>query len=121
MRAASVMWFTERIEASIWGAEIVIADFTDLGDQLHPVKVDVVDPADKGADEGRAGLGRQNSACAGEKQSVTLTRTVRREHLAGLEPVPGQRHLDGDIGGDGDEGGPRGSCSASLETCRLRR
>ena len=40
-------------------------------------------------------------ACTGEKHSVTFTIVpFFASAAAGFEPVPGQRHLDGDILGD---------------------
>ena len=57
--AASLTWFDGADRGSEdFGLEVVIVvDLADFADQVHAVDADVVEPADEGRDEGRAGLG----------------------------------------------------------------
>jgi hypothetical protein len=65
-----------------------------------PGIADIVVPADEGRDEGRARLGREQRLVGREAQGHVDHRALAGQRLAGLEPVEGQRDLDGDVVGD---------------------
>src|SRR5690606_9558771 len=80
------------------GLEVVIViDGTDLGNELDPVDAHVVDAADKGRDEGCAGLCGQESLIGREAKRDIDHATLRTQGTAGPQSVPGERHLDGDV------------------------
>jgi hypothetical protein len=55
-----------------------------------------------------------SSACAAEKQSVTLTlMPSSAQRLAGLQPVDGERHLDAMLSASFASAGPRAACPRS--------
>lgn len=82
---------------------VVVVDRADVADQVEAIHVDVVQPPDEGRDEGGPGLGGDQCLVGGEAEGDVDHEPLVREHLAGLEAVPGQRDFDGDIGGDGGE------------------
>ena len=81
-------------------AAVIVIDGADVLDQLHAIEVDVIQPADEGADEGRARLGRKDRLRGREAQSDVDHMAFGCESLASRQARPGQRHLDGDVGGD---------------------
>src|SRR5690606_16955586 len=79
---------------------IIVVDRADFRDQLHAVHAHVVDAADEGRDEGRAGLGGEQRLVGGKAQRDVDQPAFGRDRLAGLEAVERQRNLDADIVGD---------------------
>ena len=80
--------------------QVVVIDLADLVDQVHAVEVDVVEAADEGRDEGRAGFRREQRLVGGEAERDVDLRALPRQRLAGLQAVERQRQLDRDVGGD---------------------
>ncbi len=64
---------------------------------------DVVQPPDEGRDEGRPRLGRQQRLGGGKAQGHIDLDAVIGELLAGLEAIGRERHLDGDVVGQGGQ------------------
>ena len=82
IRAASRTWFTLRMEAA------------------RIIKVDVIQTANEGRDEGRTCFGRDQRLVGREAESHVDHVTFARQNLTGFQPVPCQRQLDGDVVGD---------------------
>ena len=79
---------------------IVVIDRADLADHVHAVRADVVEPANEGRHERRAGLGGEQSLIGREAQRHVDHGPVAGQRLAGFEAVHRQRHLDRDVLGD---------------------
>ncbi|MPL74124.1 hypothetical protein SDC9_19934 [bioreactor metagenome] len=79
---------------------VVVIDRADVVDQLDTVEVDVVKPADERRDEARPGLRREDRLRGREAQRDVDHVAFGCESLAGGQAIPGERHLDRDIGGD---------------------
>ena len=83
------------------GGEIVIVvDQPDVGNKLHALGADIVEPADEGRDEAGTRLGREQRLIGREAERHIDHCPLAPQRLAGLEPIDGERHLDGDIGRD---------------------
>src|SRR5690606_2432352 len=76
------------------------ANFLDQADAVRPV---VLQPADERRDEAGPRLGRQQRLGGRKAQGDIGAHPLGGEGRGGLQPVPGQRHLDHHIGGDGGQ------------------
>jgi DNA methylase len=82
---------------------IIVIDGADVFDQLQAVPAHIIMAADEGRDEARACLGGKQRLIGGEAQGDIDQHALTGERLAGFEAVHGERHLDADVAGDGNE------------------
>jgi len=80
-----------------------IEDLGDFGDQVGAAFADVVEPSDKGADEGSAGAGGEEGLVGGEDQRHVDFDAFGGERMAGLEAFDGHRNLDDHVLVDGGD------------------
>ncbi len=78
---------------------VMAVDGHDFRDQFHSVLARVVQAADKGADEGGAGLGGQNGLEGREDQGQVDLETLGGQDPGGGQAVQGQGQLDGHVVG----------------------
>ena len=82
------------------GKIIIVVDEADVLDQVHAIEADIVVAADKGADEGGAGLGGEKGLVGREAKRDVDLGAFAGEAAAGLEAVEGEGELHADIGGE---------------------
>lgn len=68
---------------------IIVKNGHDIGDQICAGFVDIIQPAQEGADVSRAGAGRQQCLIGRKNQQYSWWGCPHRKHLVGLEPLSG--------------------------------
>ena len=76
---------------------VIVIDLADVGDQVQPIGVDVIQTSDERRNECCARLGRQKRLIGRETQRHVDHLAFARQHLARLETIPCQRHFDSDV------------------------
>lgn len=100
---------------------VIVIDLANVRNQLHAVEADIIQPPDKGRDEGRARLGCKQRLVGGETEGDIHHMPITGEHPASPQPGPCQRHLDGNIRRDLRQSTPFGDHFIRLDRRDLGR
>ena len=76
---------------------VVVIDRADVLDQVHTVKVDVIQTPDEWRDEGGTGLGGDQRLVRREAERDVDHLALVRQHFTGFQTVPCQGQLHGDV------------------------